>query len=76
MKTTLLLTILFMGIITINAQTPGNSLSFDGTNDYISAELPTVFNDISSNDITVETWIKPDGAAFSRVFFAQLNSSV
>ncbi|MBN4072466.1 T9SS type A sorting domain-containing protein [Crocinitomix catalasitica] len=71
----ILLAILFLGINTGWAQSPGNSLDFDGSNDYVSAALPTVFNDISSNDFTIEAWIKPNGSAFCRVVFAQLNST-
>lgn len=57
------------------AQTPGNSLSFDGSNDYVSCALPAVFNDIPNNDFTMEAWIKPTGSVFCRVIFAQFNSS-
>ncbi|MBL7897935.1 MAG: T9SS type A sorting domain-containing protein [Crocinitomicaceae bacterium] len=57
------------------AQSPINSLHFDGTGDYVSTGLPTVFNNISSNDFTVETWVKPNGTTTQRIFFAQFNST-
>jgi hypothetical protein len=69
----LLLSILFLGISVARSQSPGNSLDFDGGNDYVSASLPTVFNAIGSNDFTMEAWIKPNGASFCRIIFAQLN---
>lgn len=69
------LSLLFLGTSAINAQSPGNSLHFDGSNDYTTHSLPTVFNNIAGNDFTVETWIKPMGSSTSRVMFAQLNSN-
>ena len=71
----LLIAFIFIGINSIMAQSPLNSLDFDGSNDNVSAALPTIFNDINNNDFTIETWIKPNGNAFCRVVFAQLNSS-
>ena len=72
---TLLISVLFFSSSS-NAQTPGNSLQFDGSNDYVSTALPTLFNNISGNDFTIETWVKPDVMAGSqRIFFAQLSGS-
>ncbi|HEY9084177.1 MAG TPA: LamG-like jellyroll fold domain-containing protein, partial [Vicingaceae bacterium] len=75
MKSLLFITAFFIGITFSNAQNPGNSLHFDGVNDYVSAPLPTVFSNINANSITIETWIKPQSSVFSRVVFAQLNAS-
>ncbi|MDF1674166.1 MAG: LamG domain-containing protein, partial [Vicingaceae bacterium] len=75
MKSLLFIAAFFIGITFSNAQNSGNSLHFDGINDYVSAPLPTVFSNINTNNITIETWIKPQGNAFSRVVFAQLNAS-
>ncbi|MEA2055870.1 MAG: LamG-like jellyroll fold domain-containing protein [Candidatus Thermoplasmatota archaeon] len=36
----------------------GGAYYFDGSNDYISMDLPSIFNDFSSNDFTISTWIK------------------
>ena len=69
-----ILALLFISIHSY-AQTPGNSLHFDGTDDYVSTSLPTVFNDPANNDFTIEAWIKPTSGLFERVVFAQLNSS-
>ncbi len=70
-----ILSILFLSTGALNAQSPGNSLHFDGSNDYTTHALPSVFNNIAANDFTIETWIKPMGSATSRVMFAQLNSN-
>ena len=48
-----------------------NCLSFDGTDDYVSCTLPTVFTDLTNNDFTFEAWIKNQNSLTSRVFFAQ-----
>ena len=36
----------------------GGAYYFDGSSDHISIDLPSVFNDFSSNDFTISTWIK------------------
>ena len=71
----LLIALLLLGLNHVTAQTPGNALNFDGADDYVSAPLPAVFNNIPGNDFTIEAWIKPTATAFSRVIFAQLNTS-
>lgn len=76
MKKLILLTaIALIGFNPTYAQSPVNSLDFDGGNDYVSMTLPTIFNDIANNDFTIEAWIKPNASVFSRVVFAQLNTS-
>lgn len=52
-----------------------NCLSFDGVNDYVSCTLPTIFNDLANNDFTFEAWIKIEGSAPGRVFYAQKDGS-
>lgn len=54
---------------------PGNALHFDGSNDQVPCGLPAVFNNIPGNDFTMEAWVYPSGAVFSRIIFAQLNTS-
>lgn len=72
MQRILLFTILLLSNASIWSQTPGNALSFDGTNDYVSAAaLPTVFTDITNNDFTIEFWIKANGSGTQRVMHAQ-----
>ncbi len=71
----LLITFLSTLMVSIHAQTPGNSLHFDGTNDYVTTSLPTVFANTVANDFTVEAWIKPQGNDFARVLFAQFNAT-
>jgi hypothetical protein len=56
------------------AQSALNAIQLDGVNDYVSANLPTVFNDISENDFTIEVWVKPQAANFSRIVCAQNNN--
>ena len=52
-------------------------LQFDGTDDYVSAPLPTVFTDIATNDFTIEMWVNiPNSGTIQRLFFAQENSTV
>jgi hypothetical protein len=70
-----LLTILLAWAISVQAQTPGNSLHFDGTNDYITMPLPPLFSNLTTNDFTVEVWVKPQGSTFARVLFAQFSTS-
>ncbi len=59
----------------IFAQTPGNSLQFDGGLNHVTADLPVVFDDIQNNDITVEAQVRYTGAVFTRVFFAQKDAN-
>lgn len=69
---TLLLFCFFISIRPSSAQF-GNALNFDGVNDYVSAGLPSVFNNIATQNLTVEAWIKPESFVFSRILFAQAN---
>ncbi len=76
MKKLLFLTVfLFLSYQITQAQSALNALNFDGNNDYVSATVPTVLTNISNNDFTIETWIKPTGNSFSRVLFSQVNAS-
>ncbi|GGD92715.1 hypothetical protein GCM10011312_15660 [Planktosalinus lacus] len=53
------------------AQIPGNALHFDGGSNSVTAGLPAVFDNIPSNDLTVEAQIRYTGTGFTRVFYAQ-----
>ncbi len=53
----------------------GNALNFDGSNDYISSAVPTVFNDVSTQDFTLEVRVYPTAFSTNRVFFVQTTSS-
>lgn len=70
-----LLFLLFLSCSTLYGQSPGNALDFDGGNDLVNCPLPTVFDSIASKDITVEAWIFPRTAGFSRVMYAQQSTS-
>lgn len=50
-------------------------LKFDGVDDRIDIALPVVFNNTTTNAFSVEAWIKPSAFVFSRVFFAQKDTS-
>lgn len=52
-----------------------NALHFDGTNDYVSSGVPSVFNSIATQDLTIEAWIRPDNFTFSRILFAQVSGN-
>lgn len=53
----------------------GNALNFDGSNDYISSAVPNVFNDVSTQDFTLEVRVYPTAFSTNRVFFVQTTSS-
>jgi len=53
------------------SQTAGNALDFDGANDNVSANLPTILGDLTATDFTMEAWVRPQGAVFSRIIYAQ-----
>ncbi|PWH85157.1 HYR domain-containing protein [Brumimicrobium oceani] len=54
--------------------TNGNAVNLDGVNDYINAPLPAIFNNIGTNDFTIEMWVnRAAGSSTRRMFFAQLD---
>ncbi len=54
----------------------GNALDFDGTNDYVTLGVPTMFNNVSTQDFTIEARIKPFAlGTIGRVFFVQTTNS-
>lgn len=67
----LLLCLLLQSMFGLYAQTPGNALNFDGTDDRVVCPLPSVFNNIGANDFTIEAWVNPTGSAFARILYAQ-----
>lgn len=77
MKTTILLLLISINSIFYSfSQLAGNALSFDASNGYCSAGLPTVFDNIASNNFTIECWVKPiSNPTSKRIFFAQKNAS-
>lgn len=74
MKKNYILTILTVFSLNSIYSQNNNFLNFDGTNDYTSTTLPSVFSDILNNDITIEAYIFPEVNEFSRVLFAQVSS--
>lgn len=70
-KYTTLLSISLLFSLQSLGQVSGNSLHFDGVNDYVTTALPSPIATISSSDFTFEVWVKPEGASFCRIFFAQ-----
>jgi hypothetical protein len=69
-----LFSLFFLIAFGLNAQTAGNGLNFDGSDDYVDCPLPSVFDDISGNDFTIELWITPTLGSFQRVVFAQFDT--
>lgn len=67
---------LFLSSLSVNAQFSGNALDFDGSDDAVTiSNVPAALSAPASNDITIESWVKPKGAAFQRIFFAQASTS-
>jgi len=54
---------------------PHNALNFDGLNDVVDISLPSIFNNINTQDFSIETWAKPNSNVFSRLLFAQSNTN-
>jgi uncharacterized membrane protein len=75
MKQTLFSIVLFFSY-QICAQTPGNALSFDGTDDMVVINsVPALFSNLGTNDFTFEAWMNPNASAFQRIIFAQPNAN-
>lgn len=53
----------------------GNALDLDGTNDYVTFSVPTMFNSVATQDFTIEARIKPTTFTTNRVFFVQTTTS-
>ncbi|WP_345199663.1 LamG-like jellyroll fold domain-containing protein [Chryseobacterium ginsengisoli] len=64
----------FFTMIFAQAQS-GNALDFDGANDYVTFNVPTMFNNVATQDFTIEAKIKPTAYGISRVFFVQTSNS-
>lgn len=77
MKHKLLLPLfLLLGFSSAKAQFSGNALDFDGSNDMVvCSTVPTLFSNIATNDFTIEAWVNPRSATFSRIFFAQASTT-
>jgi len=57
------------------SEVQNNALQFDGIDDQVVFALPSLFDDITGNDFTVEAYVYPIGNVFSRIFFAQKDPS-
>lgn len=75
MKHVLFLLVIACPALFTFAQPQQNSLSFDGTDDYVSCTLPTIFTNLANNDFTFEAWIKIQGSSPARIFYAQQDGS-
>ncbi len=49
----------------------GNALHFDGANDQVVGTVPSLFSNLAANSFTMEAWVYPTGAIFSRIIYAQ-----
>ena len=74
-RTTFSFLLALLSSFTFLAAQPGNALSFDGTNDNVTAALPPLFGNIAANDFTMEAWVYPTGAIFSRIIYAQSSTT-
>jgi hypothetical protein len=74
-RTTFSLFLALLSSFTFLAAQPGNALSFDGTNDNVTTTLPPLFSNIVANDFTMEAWVYPTGAVFSRIIYAQSSTT-
>ncbi len=71
MKRLLLAGLLFC-TMPVYSQFSGNALDFDGANDMVVVpSVPALFGTLGSSDFTVEAWVYPRTAVFSRIFYAQ-----
>ncbi len=57
------------------AQSAGNALRFDGSNDYVSATVPAALNDPNIKSFTIETWISVHALSTSRILHAQVTNT-
>src|SRR5690606_20889813 len=54
----------------------GAALSFDGVDDVVTTPLPALFNNLATEDFTVETWVNISSSGFTqRLFFAQQDTA-
>ncbi len=67
--------ILVLSTCMASAQSALNALQFDGSNDMVTATVPSLFSDLTTNDFTMEAWVKPQGAIFSRIIYAQASTT-
>jgi hypothetical protein len=74
-RTFFTLLLAFVSSFTFLFAQPGNALNFDGVNDNVTAALPSVFSNIAANDFTMEAWVYPTGAIFSRIIYAQSSTT-
>ncbi|MBK9453358.1 MAG: LamG domain-containing protein [Bacteroidetes bacterium] len=65
-----LLLSLLLSFFIVKAQS-GNALHFDGANDQVVATVPSLFSNLTANSFTMEAWVYPTGAIFSRIIYAQ-----
>lgn len=49
----------------------GGALDFDGIDDRVNMPVPNLFKDLTINDFTMEAWVYPTSAVFTRIVFAQ-----
>ncbi|MBA8887136.1 hypothetical protein FHW12_001350 [Dokdonella fugitiva] len=60
-------------LLSSTADAQNNALQFDGSNDRVQVALPTIFGNPAANSFSASLWLRPDGSATQRVFFAQKN---
>ncbi len=71
MKITQTLTAFLLFYVAVLSAQTGKALDFDGSNDRVSASVPTALNDPQTQDFTIEMWVKPRNFTTQRLIFAQ-----
>ena len=63
-----------LSIFSVKAQF-NNALHFDGSNDYVTAPVPTLFSSVANANFTIEFKIKPELFSTNRVFYLQTSTT-
>lgn len=71
----ILITFLFSLPFFTQAQSSGNALDFDGSNDYVTTSIPAALSDPATKDFTIEAWVEVHNFATSRLLHAQVTSN-
>ncbi|MEZ5017569.1 MAG: HYR domain-containing protein [Flavipsychrobacter sp.] len=62
-------------IVADNCQQPGNSLDFDGANDYVEMPNSSSLNSyVSTGELTIEFWVKPTSVSGNNTVIAHRNN--
>lgn len=71
----ILIFLLLTASASVLAQSSGNALDFDGSNDYVTTSIPAALSDPATKDFTIEAWVEVHNFATSRLLHAQVTSN-